>query len=324
MIGIITHSDIIRAEAKQICGNSRTITAPSYTVYQTRSPAVGKGRILLPLANPATTPALLQIAAAIAHAEHYELECLRVIEVPKHCFPSQTAVKTLSSRRLLHRVELLGREEKIPVHTQIRVAQDTAEAILETISQRQIDLLLMGWKGSTSTQGAIFGNVVDTLIANASCDLVLVKLGKQPSMYPDDLEEDARWLIPMAGGPNAQRAIELLPALAAPYPSQSPRITLCRVYPPKTDPDATALEKTALSLKGTIHRPVTPVLVRSNSVSDAVIRVATAEHSNLVMLGASREGMLQHAIHGNIPNAIARSVNSTVILVRGALTSVDQ
>ena len=325
LIGIITHSDIIRAEAQQICGNSRTITAPSYIVYQTRSPAVGKGRILLPLANPKTAPALLQIAIAIARAEHYELECLQVIEVPKHCFPSQTAVKTLSSRRLLHRVERSGREEEIPVHTQIRVAQDTAEAILETISQRQIDLLLMGWKGSTSTQGAIFGNVVDTLIANASCDLVLVKLGKQPPAYPDDLEEDSRWLIPMAGGPNAQRAIELLPALTASYRRpQSPQITLCRVYPPKTDPDALAFEKTALSLKEKLHRPVTPVLVRSHSVSDAVVRVATAEDCNLVMLGASREGMLQHAIHGNIPNAIARSLNSTVILVRGALNSVDQ
>jgi CIC family chloride channel protein len=39
------------------------------------------------------------------------------------------------------------------------------------------------------------------------------------------------------------------------------------------------------------------------------------------MLGASREGLLQQAVNGNIPAAIASRVdNSTVILVRGAIS----
>ncbi|WP_442942541.1 hypothetical protein [Nostoc sp.] len=45
------------------------------------------------------------------------------------------------------------------------------------------------------------------------------------------------------------------------------------------------------------------------------------EGYDVVVLGASREGLLQQAIQGNIPEAIASGVESTVILVRGAINN---
>jgi CIC family chloride channel protein len=41
----------------------------------------------------------------------------------------------------------------------------------------------------------------------------------------------------------------------------------------------------------------------------------------VIVLGASREGLLQQAIKGNIPEAIARYGDRTVILVRGAIAA---
>lgn len=55
------------------------------------------------------------------------------------------------------------------------------------------------------------------------------------------------------------------------------------------------------------------------SVPDAVIDLAEKDQFDVIVLGASREGFLKQAIAGNIPEAIASHVNSTVILVRGAL-----
>jgi CIC family chloride channel protein len=40
----------------------------------------------------------------------------------------------------------------------------------------------------------------------------------------------------------------------------------------------------------------------------------------LVLLGASRESLLNQFLNGNIPSTIARAVNCTVILVRGELS----
>ncbi|NES82705.1 MAG: CBS domain-containing protein [Moorea sp. SIO2B7] len=324
LLGIITRTDIIRAEVNQLSGHhSQTASkpAPSYIVYQTRCPALGKGRILLPISNPKTASALLQIGAAIARREHYELECLQIIKIPKHSKPDQTEVYSSNGRKLMRRLERLARKFQISVHTQVLVSQDTTEAILETIQRRHIKLVLMGWKGKTSTQGAIFGNVADTLIRKAPCDLVLVKLGKQKNSYPNSLNHNTSWLIPMAGGPNAQRAIKFLPALTGLYNSpNSPKVWLCQVHrPSQSDPIWDEIEEAAYSLRSELSSPITPICVRSYSVSDALIHLATAERCDVVMLGASREGLLQQAIHGNIPEAIALGVKSTVIIVRGAI-----
>jgi len=90
----------------------------------------------------------LQLAAAIARDRHYELECLQVILVPRHSSPAETQGNS-SKSRLLRQAEILARKWKIPVHTQIH---DLAQAILETINERNIDLILMGWKGKNHTR----------------------------------------------------------------------------------------------------------------------------------------------------------------------------
>jgi CIC family chloride channel protein len=329
LVGIITRADIIRAEADQLSGDDQIESRPepSYVVYQTHAPAVGRGRLLVPLANPQTAPILLQLAFSIARDRDYEIECLQVIPIPRSNNPAQTPVKTTKSRRLLRMAEKLGRDWEIPVHTQIRVAHDTAQAMLETIKERHIGLILMGWKAEPpSSAGRIFGNVVDTLIRQASCDLVLVKLGHREEQHDDGTSAAAcplpiawnRWLVPIAGGPNSSYALQLLPALASHNSMTTIKVT--QVFTPSILlPDTTGLEKAAYYLSDKLNTSVMTIPVRSYSVSDAVIHLAHADQCDVVVLGASREGLLQKVIHGNIPEAIARGVNSTVILVRGAL-----
>jgi CIC family chloride channel protein len=328
LIGIITRADIIRAEADKLNfkpGQTGPQPEPSYVVYQTRSPNVGQGRLLVPLANPQTAASLLQLAVAIARDRHYELECLQVIIVPRHSSPAETQVRTAKSRRLLRQAEVLGRKWKIPVHTQIRVSHDVAQAMLETINERHIDLILMGWKGNTITPGRIFGSVVDTLIRQASCDVVLVKFGEESSsssfsslLTPHSFN---RWLVPIAGGPNSKVAIQLLPALVT--LGNAPEIRLCQVFELSDTPaDITVLQQASRDLsRRNLSSKVTTTPVRASSVSEGVINLVKTEHFDVVVLGASREGLLQQAIKGNIPASIASHVKCSVILVRGAIGS---
>jgi len=323
LVGIITRGDIIRAEADQLSYKTASEMGPrpqpSYVVYQTRSPTVGRGRLLVPLANPHTAGVLLQLAAAIARDRHYELDCLQVIVAPRHHSPTEAAVNTAKSRRLLRQAEIMGRKWQIPVHTEIRVAHDVASAILETVKERHIDLILMGWEGKTSTPGRIFGNVVDTLIRQAPCEVVLVKLGREEDNRQYRFN---RWLVPMAGGPNCRGAIQLLPALV--NLGNTPEIQLCQVFAPsEPTPDLTAMEQAMRELRS--HRKlsskVTAAPVKANSVPEGIINLVKTADFDVVVLGASREGLLQQAIKGNIPEAIASRVESTVILVRGPISN---
>ncbi|MBW4452266.1 MAG: chloride channel protein [Nostoc indistinguendum CM1-VF10] len=322
LIGIITRADIIRAEANHLNADNRTLKLrpePSYIVYQTRSPSTGSGRLLVPVANPETAGILLQMAAAIARDRHYEIDCVQVMLIPRHSSPSETQVRTAKSRRLLRQAEVLAKKWKIPLHTQIRVTHDVAQAVLETINEQHIDLILMGWKGNTSTPGRIFGNVVDTVIRQATCEVVLVKLGKTPqSPAPSPLFN--RWLVPMAGGPNSPLAIKLLPALIT--LGNDPQIRLTQVFKPsELKPDMSISEQAIRHLmrRRKLSSTVVALPVQADSVAEGVIKLVQTEGYDVVVLGASREGLLQQAIQGNIPEAIASGVESTVILVRGAI-----
>ena len=322
LVGIITRTDIIREEATQLGGGLSVKPSPSYIAYQTRAPSTGEGRILLPLSNPQTAPALFQIAAAIAQDKNYEIDCLQVLSVPKHRLPSEISIPIQDNRKLLQRIERLARHHHLSVHTQIQFAHNIAETILETIRERQIDILVMGWKGTTSSKEAIFGNVVDILIDKAPCNVILVKLGKSPTAYPKGLHQKATWLIPMAGGPNIQRSLEFLPQLLSLYTNKdSPELLLSKVYLGKNkSQDYSDLHQAAKLLQNQLSRPIRSIPLCSQSVADAVISLAESQHCDVILLGASREGLLQNVIHGNIPTMIASQVQSTVILVRGALS----
>jgi len=251
--------------------------------------------------------------------------------VPRHSSPSETHVNTTLSRRILKRAIHQGNVWEIPVHTQIRAAHSTAEAVLETVKERHIDLLLMGWKGSTSTPGRIFGDTVDTAIRQADCDVVLVKMGDalvNSQLHSTESEQASvqmllqltrlkRWLVPIGGGPNAEYALTLLPALVS--LSQEPEIRLCHVSNP-SDPsyDIHPLEKSAALLQQQVQASVVITSVCARSVADAVVDMAQNDQCDVIVLGASREGLLQQAIQGNIPEAIARNCDCTVILVRKA------
>ncbi|MEH2035903.1 chloride channel protein [Nostoc sp.] len=338
LIGIITRADIIRAEADHLNGENATPKLrpePSYIVYQTRSPSIGRGRLLVPVANPETAGVLLQMAAAIARDRHYEIDCVQVMLIPRHSSPSETQVRTAKSRRLLRQAEVLAKKWKIPLHTQIRVTHDVAQAILETINEQHIDLILMGWKGNTSTPGRIFGSVVDTIIRQATCEVVLVKLGttpQSPLLTQNGLNAPLpltalptqhsfnSWLVPVAGGPNSPLAIKLLPALIT--LGNDPKIRLTQVFKPsELKPDMSISEQAIRHLmrRRKLSSTVVALPVQANSVAEGVINLVQTEGYDVVVLGASREGLLQQAIQGNIPEAIASGVESTVILVRGAM-----
>ncbi len=321
LVGIITRADIIRCEAERVSSNQNFLKPqpnPSYLVYQTRSPATGKGRLLVPLSNPHTCDLLLELALSIAKQYDYELECLCAIVIPHGSPPAETSVDIDFSHQLLARAIAQAKIWGIQVHTQIRVAHDPATTILETIKERHIDLLCMGWQGKTSAPDRIFGNTVDTAIRQAPCPVVLVKLGKNlqaMSQFPASQVQLDRWLVPIAGGPNMQYGLELLPALMS--LSCNPEIYLCQFFDSSNpQPDLDHLNATANLVRHKLGVPTTNLPLYADDVAAGTINLAVEKKCDAIILGASREGLLQQTIQGNIPESIARGSDCTVIVVR--------
>ena len=125
-----------------------------------------------------------------------------------------------------------------------------------------------------------------------------------------------RWLVPIAGGPNATLALELLPALTT--LSHQPQVRLCQVFEPSNGrQELTTLDRAAQNLQLTLARAaISTVALCSNSIPAAVLSYASQDGSDAIIIGASRAGILQQAIDGNIPAAISQCRNRNIIVVR--------
>jgi CIC family chloride channel protein len=158
------------------------------------------------------------------------------------------------------------------------------------------------------------------LIAKATCDLMLVKLGKDANSFPQNVDRMGKWLIPTAGGQNTQKSIRILPGLAQLYHvNRAPQITMCQVYTHgQREFDFNNIHKLAKAIANKTNLKVKSLPIRAYSVPEAIIKLHHAENYDLVILGASSEGMLQNVVHGNIPKEIIRQVSTTVIIVRSA------
>ncbi|MGB3494887.1 MAG: universal stress protein, partial [Elainellaceae cyanobacterium] len=78
------------------------------------------------------------------------------------------------------------------------------------------------------------------------------------------------------------------------------------------------LQETVDDLSHELSCPVLARPVVGQSIADAVLTLAWQEESDVILLGASRVGLLQHVLRGNIPEAIARKSNCNVLLFRRA------
>jgi CIC family chloride channel protein len=126
-----------------------------------------------------------------------------------------------------------------------------------------------------------------------------------------------RWLVPIRGSYKQATALRLLPALVA--ASAVPEIKLCQIHQPSVaEPSRDELKQATDFLKRRVSCSVIATAVCATSVSDALIDLAQNDQCDAIVLGASREGLLKQVIQGNIPEAVARGCDCTVILVRSA------
>ena len=268
----------------------------------------------------------MEIALAIAKVEKYEIQCLQVIPVPKYIYPAQSKVDASDARHMMHRLERLGRKAQVSVHTQVRVANSIPTAIIETIQQEQISLLITGWSGTNLSPDNIFGGIVDTLMEKVPCDLIVLKLSAKTNSFPylsslpNHHKQPRRWLIPTAGGENTYKLIKFLPGLASLDQSKnSPEINLCHVFRSfqheSSYKNLKHLSKEMINQTGLL---ISTLSIRDNSVPEAVMKLYQAHEYDFVILGGRNDDLLKNIMLGNISKEIIRQIPTTIMIFRSS------
>lgn len=269
-------------------------------------------RILVPLANPDNVPLLIELASAIARDRNGEIVTLRVALVPEQLAPSREDPIVQRQRQILETAHELALEHDVPVTSLVRIGHDAGRAILETARERDCDLIVLGWKGFTTTKEKMLGEVVDAVVNHARADVMLVKSGEKKS--DDGLLR--KFLLPSAGGEHARCAANYVGSLLRVLGGS---VTLCSVVRPdmsetesQTAGERLQESRERLAKKNEIK--VESKLIENKSVSVGVI--AESEDYDAVVVGAAGGSIYPQIIFGSIPESIARHVDKPVILVK--------
>ncbi len=274
--------------------------------------------IMVPVVAAAEGREIAKLGAMLSYYFDGELFALHVVRVPHQLSLSDGRAFLKQSRPLLESVVEVGQEFDVPVRTQLRLGRKVARSIITAAQERGAGLMLLHWPGYSETSGAYLGSVIDDISANPPCDLAVVRLVK-PIAPP------RRILVPVAGGPHTQLAVEIAVAQAV-YTAEKatqqgdppPQVVALHLVPRNGDMKVAEERQRALmeQLAVITDFPVELRVVPGDDVVKDVLAYAKERQFEEIVIGASEEGFLEQAMFGTIPQRIAQQAEVNVIMVK--------
>lgn len=179
--------------------------------------------VLVPMLNLSVATDLIQLAAVLALGPHRReragptlptvaqgrIVVVGVVEVPADQPLTTGLVMARSYRALLDflpsEVEVDGK--RVRVDRIVKVSRDVPSAVHQAAIDEQAGLVLLYWKGhSNQSKRYTYGRIADSILKNPPCDVALLR--------PEAWRESRKVVLPVRGGPSAERALDLAVALA--------------------------------------------------------------------------------------------------------------
>jgi len=137
-----------------------------------RDRAASLGRcILVPVANPASVRPLMQLAADLVDARG-EIRLLTVLQ------PDAPADAHADAWQGMAVAEAVAVNLGVTARGEVRTERGLGDAVLDTLRDRDASLVLMGWRGASSTTD-VFGRLIDHIVGRSSVPLAIVRAGAQ-------------------------------------------------------------------------------------------------------------------------------------------------
>jgi uncharacterized hydrophobic protein (TIGR00271 family) len=188
----------------------------------------------------------------------------------------------------------------------VRIAHDPVQGILDTSAEEGCNLVLMGWGGEPASQPHDTGPVIDQVVARATCDVAVLK-----GEVPDHL---SCLLVPTAGGPHAPAALQMGLDLSTGTQARIVLLNLVSGTPATGDH-----EQAQARINHTLDRVdgdgrISQRIAHADDINEGILQFAN--DCDLILLGASEEGLMDQVVFGGLPEDVARSSPKPVILVK--------
>ncbi|MFO8099355.1 MAG: amino acid permease, partial [Salinibacter sp.] len=282
----------------------------------------GRYRVVIPIANPETERFLLRLGAAIAsgHAgngQNAELIAVSVIEVPQQTSLEQgiqyEEERVERQRELLKNARDMAQDLGVGIRTRAIVGRSVGDAVLNVVEEERASHVVLGWSGKRKRVEHILGTNIDTIVEETSCELTLVKKGR---------DEKVGDVVALVGeGPYTRLGAQRADEFAQSDPDAA--LTLLNVQRPSEngeyDPkeEGRALIESVAKEAGIEQDYTEEVLVTDDDIRETLLN-ATTDYDT-ICVGATRSTAVAQALFGSIPEEIGEKSEGTVALARGAL-----
>ncbi len=180
-------------------------------------------KILLPITKESISTEVIKIASSLISTSHGRLIALGVVKVPPSLSYSYGALPAQRYRRLLREFARFGESENVEIRTLVKVSRNVWQEIMDTATERECDLLILGWDGKTTGQNRFFDLTIDDVVRECPKNLILVK--------PGHVGEYRNILLLLRGGVHAQLTFDIAVAIARRFKAH---LTVMHVEGPET------------------------------------------------------------------------------------------
>jgi len=296
-------------------GRSRALPIREEIVTVESSPAErpdarGGSRILVPVMDVDQSLALVPPVVRLAETFRGSVELLHMVAVPDQVPLSDAGALELPGREAIAEASLYL-ATRFPVGTSVLYCRSIARGILFRARASRAGLIVLQWRGDAPRVGFVFGATLDRVYEDAPCDVALVK-GRTRLPY-------RRILVPVAGGPNSARALEL--ALALADPKAGSVVTVLHVRRQRAVPiDLDGLLSDVRRRTGSSAENVRMAVVDSGEPVTAILE--EARKADLVVLGATKTGRWRRMIRVSLPEEVAARCSTPLVIVKAGRVSI--
>jgi nucleotide-binding universal stress UspA family protein len=157
------------------------------------------GTIIVVFSSEIRSEHMMVLAARLAHGQNSELLAIYVIEVP-FALPTNAFMEEEDREGLdiLASAEAIAKRFGVDIRTEIVHQRETAQAALGIAKRERASLIIMGSYREGKYTGAPLGRDIETIAAEAKCDVLIGVEGKHGTLLVDETAQ--------AGGTTAEQS----------------------------------------------------------------------------------------------------------------------
>lgn len=264
-----------------------------------------KYKILVPVTGE-EEKTLVKLAALVARAENAEVHLVKVIEMDRGVPLDSMSFKELAPHiKVVDKLKKILDREGIKCLSKVLISRLASDAILDTISEEDINLTIIGWRGQIKSDH-IFGHNIDELVQKANCDMVVFK--------SKELKKEVKKILvvstPMWHSSHATNYAVMIAK------QDYSHIT---IFSASADDAGKAKEEKyadKLCRICAVEEEIeyTKLVVMDKSVENAIVR-ETANH-DMVVFGAAEEWSLKKFAFGSMQDRLAKRIKKPILMVR--------